>query len=321
MPVRLATRKIWVSTAMVGSPKARSAPHWRSCGRRRAAPPAPRARAAPRRHVARPGSARERDDVLGLDPVKADRPDLSRRAPLRQAPASSPACRRPANRAAVALLTPASVACAESTTATRSVKGSTDCSSLLGLGRCGNAGNSAIWSGLSRLALAIEPLDSWRLMHKAFALRAKNGTRPRETFPRGAYATSLAAGNGLPCPHGRAGHSQSDGRHHLLCPRRLAGRGFHGPRCCALSGGPSGSITPGRSLWSASKSPTMNWSSSAKPMAGLKSSMLQPRLGSGRARRRSRARSSSAPLPALRGRGTEIGRFLSPAERKSFARP
>ena len=56
------------------------------------------------------------------------------------------------NRAAVALLTPASVACADSTTATRSVNGLTNLSSPLGTGLAA-ANRSKIASVLAALFL------------------------------------------------------------------------------------------------------------------------------------------------------------------------
>ena len=69
--------------------------------------------------------SRQRDDVLGLVAIEADGLDAVAQPRPRRAPASSAACRRPRTAPRVALLTPASVACADSTTATSRVKGLT----------------------------------------------------------------------------------------------------------------------------------------------------------------------------------------------------
>ena len=119
-PVRWETRKTWVSTAMGRRCPARSAPRWRSCGRRRAGPAARRGSAAPRRRAARAGAA-QRDDVPGLAAIQADRGDVAGSAPPRPAPASSAGVSATLNSLSVALLTRPSVAWAERTTATTRV--------------------------------------------------------------------------------------------------------------------------------------------------------------------------------------------------------
>jgi hypothetical protein len=70
-PVRLETRKMCVSTAMVGWPNAVFRPRWRSCGPRPARLPAPRGF----RHFAAVLLEQDLaggDDVLGLGAEQAD---------------------------------------------------------------------------------------------------------------------------------------------------------------------------------------------------------------------------------------------------------
>ena len=97
----------------------RSAPRWPSCGRRRAALPAPRGCAAPRRRAARPAGGRSRCRFFALvrnRPIvlmcSASAVDAEREH-LRGVFATG-------NRRRVALLTPTSVACADSSTAASS---------------------------------------------------------------------------------------------------------------------------------------------------------------------------------------------------------
>ena len=100
-----------------------SARRWPSCGRRRAALRAPRGRAALRRRARRSRISRQRDDVLRLGAEEADRADVGRSGRRRRA--ATIACGRVGDRKSlrVALLTPLSVACADSTTATSSSNG------------------------------------------------------------------------------------------------------------------------------------------------------------------------------------------------------
>ena len=70
-PVRLPTRKMWVSTAMVGSPKATLSTTWLSCVRRPATLRAPRGA----RHLTAmliDKMARQRDHVLGFGAEQSD---------------------------------------------------------------------------------------------------------------------------------------------------------------------------------------------------------------------------------------------------------
>ena len=120
--MRFETRKICVSTAIVGWPKAmlsttlavlRPTPgSVSSSSRFRGTSPPKCSTKAPR----------EADDVLGLGAIEADRLDQSRTLSSPSASIFSGVSAM-AKSAGVALLTPASVACAESTTATSRVKG------------------------------------------------------------------------------------------------------------------------------------------------------------------------------------------------------
>ena len=109
-----------------------SSPHWRSCGRRPAASSASRARGTspPKSSISCP---RQRDHMLRLGAVKPDRLDHLAQFFLAE---RQHFLRRigDGEERAVALLTPASVACADSTTATSRVKGFTYSSSPLGTG-------------------------------------------------------------------------------------------------------------------------------------------------------------------------------------------
>ena len=134
-PVRLATRKICVSTAIVGSPKAtlsttfavlRPTPGSASSASRSRGTSPPCCSTSIRR---------QRDHVLRLGAEEADRADQSRRAAPRRAPSIFCGVSATANSAGVALLTPTSVACADSTTATSRVNGLMNSSSVCGIGR------------------------------------------------------------------------------------------------------------------------------------------------------------------------------------------
>ena len=133
MPVLLPTRKMWVSTAIVGSPKAMLSTTFA---------------------VLRPtpGSASSASRVRGTSPACSStsffdkattffalvrkRPMVFTSSRTRSSPNAAIFCgvSAAANSAGVALLTPASVACAESTTATSRVNGLTCLSSPLGSG-------------------------------------------------------------------------------------------------------------------------------------------------------------------------------------------
>ena len=126
----------------------RSSRRWRSCG------PTPGQlleRVAIARHFAAmlvEQDLRQRDDVLRLHVEKADRADVRHRAPRRRARRSPPACWRPRTAASVALFTPLSVACADSTTATSSSNGVGASSSLVGSGLAARS-RSKIWRRLA----------------------------------------------------------------------------------------------------------------------------------------------------------------------------
>ena len=110
-----------------------SAPHWRSCGRRRAGPPAPRGRRGTSPPCLSISACDRRDHVLRLVAVEADGLDVVPEPLLAQRQPSSAGVSATANSGPVALLTPSSVACADSTTATSKVKGLTDLQFALGL--------------------------------------------------------------------------------------------------------------------------------------------------------------------------------------------
>ena len=82
---------------------------------------------------------RQRDHILRLAAIEPDGLDESRKLSSPSAAIFS-GVSAAGNSAAVALLTPLSVACAESTTATSSVYGLTYCSSVLGSGLAGRSG-------------------------------------------------------------------------------------------------------------------------------------------------------------------------------------
>ena len=122
MPVRLATRKMWVSTAMVGSPKAvlsttlavlRPTPGSVSSASRV-------------RGTSPPYSATSfRDSATRFFALVRKRPMVRMMSVIAGSPSATifSGVSALANSAGVALLTPASVACADSTTATSSVNG------------------------------------------------------------------------------------------------------------------------------------------------------------------------------------------------------
>src|SRR4249920_3293279 len=170
MPVLLPTRKMWVSTAIVGSPKAMLS-----------------TTLAVLRPT--PGSASSASRVRGTSPACSStsffdkattffalvrkRPMVFTSSRTRSSPNAAIFCgvSAAANSAGVALLTPASVACAESTTATSRVNGLTCLSSPLGSGmaawkrrnassisagvHCGSAPAAAFLSAATRLPGAL----------------------------------------------------------------------------------------------------------------------------------------------------------------------
>ena len=134
MPSRLATRKTWVSTARVDSPKAvlrttlavlRPTPGSASSASRSGG-------TSP--SVPLDQRLRQRDDVPRLRPIEADRLDLLGEPVLAERRHLLPACRRRRTAPWSPCSPHASVACAESTTATSRVNGLTDSSSPIGSG-------------------------------------------------------------------------------------------------------------------------------------------------------------------------------------------
>ncbi len=111
-----------------------SARRWQSSVPRPAALQVPHGCAALCSRCSRDQFLRQRNDVLRLGAIEPDGLDPGRARALRRAPTIFSGVSAAANSAGVALLTPASVACADSTTATSSVNGLTWLSSPFGSG-------------------------------------------------------------------------------------------------------------------------------------------------------------------------------------------
>ena len=190
---------------------------------------------------------------------------IARRPAPRRAPASSAGVSASANRAGVALLTPTSVACADSTTATSRVNGLMNSSSVCGIGRV--AGEPAVeFRGLAfregRIAASLEA-DAAGSTNRAGAKRrgfARSSAHPIfAAHERGLVAEPVvfrarAAAASQPAA-ARFSHADAaaragqPGRRHRLCrDRRLAGLRVFRPRRRARSISPSASViaAPGR---------------------------------------------------------------------------
>ena len=195
---------------------------------------------------------RQRDDVLGLVAEEADGLDALAHAVLAQRHHLLAACRRSRTAPRVALLTPASVACADSTTATSSVKGLTYSSSPLGSGLAAarRAKISATRSGATLAALRPRARLTRRRGgsrsdglsdssgHRGFAPADRVGRMPLMTaklranasgagrFPRCADTAQVAGAHRFPGADGGACGHQLRHRPRLLSGRRLAGDGL-----------------------------------------------------------------------------------------------